>query len=102
MDEQAIMEKTGHRSEWVVRKFKRSCREVSENVSKILNPPALKVLKTEATAPCGENSHVQETVCANNLSDTKLESIGKAEKRDMTDLTNRGFKFENCKISFNF
>lgn len=31
-----------------------SCPEVSDNVSKILEPPAPKVLKMEATAPCGE------------------------------------------------
>lgn len=47
MDEQPIMERTGHRSERAVRKYKRSCLKVSDNVSKILDPPAPKVLKTE-------------------------------------------------------
>lgn len=32
----------------------RSCREVSDNVSKSLDPPAPRVLKMEATAPHGE------------------------------------------------
>lgn len=93
---------TGHRSERAVRKYKRSCLEVSENGSKILDPPAPKVLETETVALCGENTHVQETACASNLSETKLESIEKTENRVTTHLTNRGFKFENCKISFNF
>lgn len=102
MDEQAIMERMGHRSERAVQKYKRYCQEVSENVSKNVDPPAPKIFKTEATAPCGENTHIQETVYNENLPETKLDSIGKAEKRAMTDLTKRGFKFENCKIVLNF
>lgn len=61
-----------------------------------LDPPAPKIFKTEAAAPCGGNTHFQETVCAENMPETRLESIGKAEKRAMTDLTNSGFKIENC------
>lgn len=64
-----------------------------------MDPPAPKVLKTETAAPCGEYTHVQETACADNLSETTLESIEKAEKRALLYLTNRGFKFENYKIS---
>ena len=39
VDEQEIMSRTGHRSETVVRKYKRSNSVLMENVSKVLNPP---------------------------------------------------------------
>ncbi|XP_062598710.1 zinc finger MYM-type protein 3-like [Saccostrea cucullata] len=108
MDEQAIMERTGHRSERAVRKYKRSCPEVAENVSKILDPPAPKAMKMET--PYDENDN-QEPMCAENTLEKVCESLQsmasssnsskQIDNRAMADLTNK-FQFENCKISFNF
>jgi hypothetical protein len=108
MDEQAIMERTGHRSERAVRKYKRSCPEVAETVSKVLDPPAPKALKTEmSNGKIVRDENTPEKNVSVSLEPEKkmsvsLESFGKADKRAMADSTTQAFQFENCKISFNF
>ncbi|KAK3084306.1 hypothetical protein FSP39_011366 [Pinctada imbricata] len=49
VDEQEIMQRTGHRSETAVRKYKRTNSALQGHVSEILNPPTSKKVKCETT-----------------------------------------------------
>ncbi|KAK3082931.1 hypothetical protein FSP39_009329 [Pinctada imbricata] len=49
VDEQEIMQRTGHRSETADRKYKRTNSALQGHVSEILNPPTSKKVKCETT-----------------------------------------------------
>lgn len=73
--------------------------ELESNVLSCIRQRYLEPSFCKMGAPCGKIPSPRNCVCL-NLPKTKLKAIGKAEKRATTDLTNRGFKFENCIISF--
>lgn len=88
VDEQEIMQRTGHRSTAAVRKYKRATPQVVERTSNALNPPEAKHQKTETTVlQDGKQSPESEKQSRNVLS-------------DITNSLPQGSCFNNCTFNF--
>ncbi|XP_061180579.1 uncharacterized protein LOC133189188 [Saccostrea echinata] len=103
VEEQQIMDRTGHRSQAGVRKYKRSSAQMEANVSKILDPPK----------ECTENSTPLNTLdeCTPDISDecpvipqTAANVQGEEEPQSKRFKPNRFpfGEFKNCNITFQF
>lgn len=93
VDEQEIMKRTVHRSEKVVRKYKRSSDEISKNVSNIFNPPT----------PCSKKIKTEESAESMEYSVEKLPKAAVVASNGtvLRDITEKSV-FQNCHIAFNF
>lgn len=79
VDEQLIMERTGHRSD-AVRKYKRTSTSQQNEVSKLLDPPTKKAL------------------LSTDLRSTGVRDFG----NDLTNIPgNNRFLLSNCNVTFN-
>ncbi|XP_033754046.1 uncharacterized protein LOC117337262 [Pecten maximus] len=83
VDEQEIMNRTGHRSEKAVRKYKSADESVLRKVSSVLDPPQKR--------KCPENKTHQE------------EPTAKRATVPLSDISNlpTGSLFNNCQVTFN-
>ena len=86
VDEQLIMERTGHRSLEGVRSYKRTSDTQREALSDILNQPACSRIVAQYPPPTEVCSHVQSASLSNN---------------HLQGLSLREASFHNCSITFN-
>lgn len=98
VEEQQIMNRTGHRSQAGVRKYKRSSAEMEANVSKILDPPnectdnSIATPADESTPNISECSVFPETSATVH---SEEEPISKMPRLPFGE-------FKNCNITFQF
>ncbi|KAK3106549.1 hypothetical protein FSP39_022412, partial [Pinctada imbricata] len=93
VDEQEIMQRTGHRSETADRKYKRTNSALQGHVSEILNPPTSKKVKCETTE--SEN-------CENSGNENidPSASVSACEYPIVPNLMKPGQVYNNCVFNF--
>ena len=97
IDEQEIMERTGHRST-AVRVYKTSNSEMQKNVSSVLNPP--KTEENDENANINVNCSKPEKACKPDMSKDMC-GIKKRCLNDVTNMHGSAVSFSNCHFNFN-
>ncbi|KAK3107796.1 hypothetical protein FSP39_022395 [Pinctada imbricata] len=93
VDEQEIMQRTGHRSETAVRKYKRTNSALQGHVSEISNPPTSKKVKCETT----ESENCENT---GNENIDPSASVSACEYPIVPNLMKPGQVYNNCVFNF--
>lgn len=98
VEEQQIMNRTGHRSQAGVRKYKRSSAEMEANVSKILDPPNECTDNSIATPADESTPNISECSVFPETSATVHSEVEPMSKRHRLPFG----EFKNCNITFQF
>nr|XP_034336669.1 uncharacterized protein LOC117692546 [Crassostrea gigas] len=98
VEEQQIMNRTGHRSQAGVRKYKRSSAEMEANVSKILDPPNECTDNSIATPADESTPNISECSVFPETSATVHSEEEPMSKRPRLPFG----EFKNCNITFQF
>ena len=98
VDEQEIMERTGHRSTAAVRAYKTSSGNIQKRVSNVLNPPVENPDKENSPDPPLKTLKVSKV---NSQSKESDEKSGKRCLNDVTNMQGGHVTFKNCNFSFN-
>jgi hypothetical protein len=105
IDEQEIMQRTGHRSEKVVRHYKETSNDILKKVSLVLDPPLKRkssVLDTPVKLESEESSTSEVCEPLMKKACSTLDKQDRVrENTPLKDITNRAV-FSNCQISFKF
>ncbi|CAC5397507.1 unnamed protein product [Mytilus coruscus] len=95
VDEQLLMDRTGHRSEKAARMYKRPCDSMLKDVSNVLNPSTVKKTKT-ASATVSSNDKENVEMKENNEITQKSEENEYCVASDVSPGGRVHGSFQNC------
>ena len=99
VDEQLIMERTGHRSD-AVRKYKQTSSVQQSEVSKLLDPPPKKVAASVENMTPETSLIMKDITHSSNLPPNALQDVKPSPLRNVTN-DKGSFVLSKCNVTFN-